>query len=151
MECVMHKSELENPNRQQRRITVNSCNDILERSTKDVIETVLEYGRIGSLKRPSKEDFDRMSKILDRAVEDEILNFWISEMDHILMHELNLLEEGWLDNHKDWMALLREYAGKSIPATKPELEPEVVTTGEFNYNSEVPLENKDKREVVHMG
>lgn len=141
MECVMHKSELENPNHQQRRITVNSCNDILERSTKDVIETVLEYGRIGSLKRLSKEDFDRMSKILDRAVEDEILNFWISEMDHILMHELNLLEEGWLDNHKDWMALLREYAGKSIPATKPEPElepdPEVV--------------NQDKREVVHMG
>ena len=126
---------------------MQTCKDIIDETTEDVINLAVQYGRIGTLDTLSCEDIKLMEEILDRALNNEILSFWISEMDHILAHELDLFEEGWLDNHKDWTALLREYAGKSIPKTKPVVDMSADDlTKEFNISCDTST-----RECVTMG
>ena len=48
----------------------------------------IEYAQLSTLPLLSKEQADRMSQILKSAQSDSLLNFWITEVDHVLEHKL---------------------------------------------------------------
>lgn len=53
----------------------------------------IEYGLLNMLEQPSDAQNDRIQEILDEAAEDNVLGFWVSEVNHILGHR-----QGWLDD-----------------------------------------------------
>lgn len=98
------------------------CEDILSRTTSDVTQLLIEYGCLGEKPFLTNSQEKRLDEILERAINDEVLDFWIQEIDHILAHELNLIDSTWMSEQRDWAALLREYAGISIPKLRPEVK-----------------------------
>jgi hypothetical protein len=106
---------------------------VLEQSSSDVMKLALEYARLASLPQLSEKDANRLEEILAIANHIDILNFWITEVDHILGHHLDLLDEDNRESYQDQQALLKDYVGvmesfpipddKQIKDYKPPLKP----------------------------
>lgn len=93
--------------------------DILSQSTPKIMETALEYSQLAFLPHPSAEESDKLAAILATAIENEVLSFWIAEVDHCLGHHLGLLNEDSRESYMDQQALLREHLGQRICITPP--------------------------------
>lgn len=87
-----------------------STGDIASESSINLMRVVQEYVRLNSrLNRLSTEDEDLIDKILQTAQENPLLEFWLSEADHILSHQQGDLDEDARESYKDQHAILREY------------------------------------------
>lgn len=75
----------------------------------DYRQMAIEYACLSTAPNPSEEELDRLQQILDLATEDGLLDFWIHEIDHIVMHRSTLLTEDVLGHYADIAARLREY------------------------------------------
>ncbi|GGA54075.1 hypothetical protein [Okeania sp. KiyG1] len=67
-----------------------------------------EYVRLASLPELNLEQEEKLGEILEQASQNEILSFWISEVDYILGESLGLLKPEDLNYYEDQKALLKE-------------------------------------------
>jgi DNA-directed RNA polymerase specialized sigma54-like protein len=89
-----------------------STGDIASESSVNLMRVVEEYVRLNSrLNRLSTEDEDLIDEILQTAQENPLLEFWLSEADHILRHQQGDLDEDAREFYKDQHAILHEYIG----------------------------------------
>jgi hypothetical protein len=86
-----------------------SGHDIASQSPPEIMEIVLEYARINSRCDRRHKDELLMDEIMKAAEENPILEFWLSEIDHILGHQQGNLNEDARDSYEDQHAVLREY------------------------------------------
>lgn len=91
--------------------------DLLSKSSPEIMEIVSEYARLATLQNPSEQEADRMESLLDAANHSEILSFWMVEVDHFLGHYLGLLNEDHRESYRDQQALMKEYYGMEISPT----------------------------------
>lgn len=84
--------------------------DLVGQSSPAVMQRALEYANLAALPNPSEQQANRLGEILEEAVENEILSFWITEIDHFLGHYLDLLDDNSRESYQDQQALIREYA-----------------------------------------
>ena len=56
----------------------------------NILGLVADYCRLVSKSQFSDQDSDRLQKLLDIAIENSRLDFWIHEVDHFMDHELGL-------------------------------------------------------------
>ncbi|MEM9807386.1 MAG: hypothetical protein AAF959_19150 [Cyanobacteria bacterium P01_D01_bin.56] len=89
---------------------------ILDATTDEVSRLAVEYGQLSALSELTDKQGDRLQEILDLACEDGALSFWISELDHILGHELGLLNPDCRRDYDNKKALLREYSMELLEA-----------------------------------
>ena len=82
---------------------------VLDATTEQVSRLAIEYGQLSALPELNDRQEKRMQEILDLACEDGALSFWISELDHVLGHELGLLSPDYRRDYNNQKALLREY------------------------------------------
>lgn len=74
------------------------------------INDVLEYCLLAIRPTLSEKEADRMTKILESAQSDKILDFLINEADHFLAHHLDLINESFIKNEQTKLEVkLREY------------------------------------------
>lgn len=74
-------------------------NSFIQKSKKHL--TVLqEYYKLGCQKTLSKTDEDRLQEILEEAQKDPLLDFLIDEVDHVLGHELGLIDEKFIQQQQ---------------------------------------------------
>jgi hypothetical protein len=78
---------------------------------------VHEYYELGLLYSLDETQSTRVDEILKQAIDNNLLNFYISEIDHLLGHRLGLLEDIKRESYADQRAMLREYLGIN-PACK---------------------------------
>ncbi|MEA5507001.1 hypothetical protein VB735_28685 [Halotia wernerae UHCC 0503] len=67
---------------------------------------IIEYCCLASLNTLSEEQVQQIAYILEIAQLDPIINFWITEADHFIAHNLNIIDE---EEHKNLQAILREH------------------------------------------
>jgi hypothetical protein len=103
-------------------------NDIASQSSEEIMEIVREYARITyRCNHPRSEKEEQLiDDILKMAESDGVLEFWLSETDHILGHLQGNLDEDARESYKDQYAVLREYLGEDYfdfakPPKKPPL------------------------------
>jgi hypothetical protein len=87
--------------------------DTLSQSSLEMKQIILEYAKLAALHNPSEQEADKLERILDLALDNELLSFWIVEIDHLLGHQLGLLDEEHREHYKDQESLLKEYLGLS--------------------------------------
>lgn len=94
--------------------------DLLQESTSEIMSLVLEYAKLASLPRLSELEESRFEEILTVAEDNEIVHFWLTEIDHVLGHYLGLLDEDDRESYRDQQAVMKEYAGviESFPIPK---------------------------------
>lgn len=136
--------------------------DITSQSSQEIMKIVHEYARITyRCNHPrSEEEEELIDDILKMAETNGVLEFWLSEIDHILGHLQGNLDEDARESYKDQYAVLREYLGeehfdfakppKKLPLTKKQ---EIPCTGSpVPTNSTVSkqsLQNQQHRENNH--
>jgi hypothetical protein len=74
-------------------------------------QVVSEYQRLAEIKHRSESDEDRLDAILLAAQENEILSFWLTEVDHILGEEEGLLDQASYELYLNEHAALVERLG----------------------------------------
>ena len=92
----------------------SKMNDLLSKSSPEIVELAVEYAELSSRMNPSPDEDDRLGEILALATEDEVLSFWLTEIDHILAHHLGFLTDEARQSYEDQQALLREHRGSPI-------------------------------------
>lgn len=92
-------------------LTTQQNGDLLSKSSPEVMKLVLKYATLTALSSRSESDDDCIGKILEVAGYNEVLSFWIVEVDHFLGHTLGLLNEDSRESYRNQQALLRDYAG----------------------------------------
>lgn len=85
--------------------------DLIAKSTPNTMKVVREYYQLRVLPNLSDQQADRIGELLELTKTDQILNVWITEVDHAVGHERNLLDQACRSSYKDQQALLREYLG----------------------------------------
>jgi hypothetical protein len=83
------------------------------------LEIIREYYKIASLYDLKENESKRINEILEQATRDNLLDFWISEIDHLLGHRLGLLDDMKRKSYADQKAMLREYLGINPSCKKP--------------------------------
>jgi hypothetical protein len=83
--------------------------DALVRSTPDILKLAREYYQLRVLPDLSDPQADRLGEILNQAIADRLLDFWITEVEHSLGHNLALLTSDRRHDYEDQRARLREY------------------------------------------
>lgn len=78
------------------------------------MQTALEYGKLLSLPHLSEDQADRLGMILEQAIDNSVLHFCLTEVDHFISHHLGLLDEDDRESYKDQQALVKEYLGLTI-------------------------------------
>lgn len=96
--------------------------DLLGQSSPAIMKQALEYARLAALPHPTEAEKNQLGQILEQAVEDEIISFWIAEIDHLLGHHLGLLDESARETYRDQQAFLIDYAGKGYLNTETDLQ-----------------------------
>jgi hypothetical protein len=86
-----------------------SDEDITSQSSKEIISIVLEYARISSKFQHSQREDRLVDDILKMAESNNLLEFWLSEIDHILSHHQGFSDEDARESYKDQHAALCEY------------------------------------------
>ena len=95
---------------------------ILLRSTPNLTNIVREYYQLRVLPNLSEQQADRIGEIMELATTDQVIDFWLTEVDHALGHALNLLDESCRYSYQDQQALLREYLGIDDLCREQELD-----------------------------
>ncbi|GET42421.1 hypothetical protein [Microseira wollei] len=116
--------------------------DLLSKSSANVMKLALEYAKLAALPNPSEQEADRLGEILALASDCEILSFWIVEVDRVLGHHLDLLDEDDRESYKDQQALIRDYAG-----TKNFLTPADEQIKEYISSRKPELYNPDDEPI----
>ncbi|MGD1716613.1 hypothetical protein [Dapis sp. BLCC M172] len=88
-----------------------NCPMTLTSSLKQLIN---EYAMLSSLPELNLEQEEKLGEILEQASENEIMAFWISEVDYILGESLGLLKPEDLNYYEDQKAILREHFWSDI-------------------------------------
>jgi murein L,D-transpeptidase YcbB/YkuD len=70
---------------------------------------VMEYCRLASHTNPSEQEADHLEQIMVAAESDEMLNFWLIEVDHLLGQKMGLLDDSHRSSYANHLAWLREY------------------------------------------
>lgn len=104
-------------------------NNLLSQSTPMIIDLVLEYAKLATQASLTDAEADRLGEILETASEVPALNFWIAELDHLVSHRLNLLNEDDRESYKDQQAMMREYGLQNVWVTCPLLKGQAPQTG----------------------
>ena len=87
--------------------------DILEKvSDPQTISLLYEYVTLAKLPELNNSQSERCEKILLLAEKNEHIDFLINEVEHLIGHELGLLDTKMIKNSQ---ALLRERLGTDIP------------------------------------
>lgn len=76
---------------------MNSQKLTLTHEQKQIIQ---EYCYLAALKTLSEEQSEQMSKILEIAISDEVIDFLIGEADHFIGHKFNIIDETECKNHQ---------------------------------------------------
>lgn len=82
---------------------MNSQKLTLTHKQKQIIQ---EYCYLAALNTLSEEQSEQMSKILEIAIGDEVIDFLIGEADHFIGHKFNIIDE---TECKNYQANLLEY------------------------------------------
>jgi hypothetical protein len=93
-----------------------------QESRKDIVR---EYAKLAVRPSLSELAIERMSQILDLAQKDNILDFWIGEVDHFLDHELGLWDPEY---DRDQQAKLGEFL--SVQFNNPSFDEEIKSSSE---------------------
>jgi hypothetical protein len=89
--------------------------DLVSSFSPKIRAKVLEYAKLSAQGALSESEADCLEQILTIAAEDEELNFWLTEIDHVLGHEMGFLTDEARQSYEDQQALLREHHGDKIP------------------------------------
>lgn len=84
---------------------------MLALSTPDRFTLAQEYYLLRVLPTLDDQQADRLGELLDQALDDRWLDFWITEIEHSLAHRLALLTADRRQNYEDQRSLLREHLG----------------------------------------
>jgi hypothetical protein len=95
----------------QRLSSINPGSDISVASSPMLMNVVVEYARLNRSTQLDLEEQELLDRILEAAQENELLDFWLSEVDHILSHQQGDLDEDAREFYKDQYTVFREYAG----------------------------------------
>lgn len=120
-------------------------NDEILSQFESELSTALEYGKLLSLPNPSEEQADRLGAILEQAVDNSVLHFCLSEIDHFIAHYFGLLDEDDRESYKDQQALVKEYLGRTIcqiPMSE-ELERAMTESRQLAWNDLPPSVDKE--------
>ncbi|MBW4441276.1 MAG: hypothetical protein KME10_08600 [Plectolyngbya sp. WJT66-NPBG17] len=79
----------------------------------DTEQLTQEYGELSTRPSLSESEATRLDEILTQAMTDPILSFLIAEIDHILGHDLEVLESVDRVSYQNQYALLQEYLDPS--------------------------------------
>ncbi|MEA5573040.1 hypothetical protein [Calothrix sp. UHCC 0171] len=69
-------------------------------------QLIQEYFQLALLETLSESEAQRILEIIEMAQHDEFLSFWLNEADHLIGHQLNLIDENECKNQQ---AILQEY------------------------------------------
>jgi hypothetical protein len=92
-------------------IASNFRPDNLLQPPPDIMSLIREYYQLRVLPTLSSQQADRLGEILGAASDNGVLDLWITEVDHSLGHNLNLLDPACRSAYENQQALLREYLG----------------------------------------
>jgi hypothetical protein len=133
--------------------------NILLATTANIWEIAIEYATITLNPNPSESDHDRIDEILAMAYEDPVIDFWITEVDHLLAHYLNFLEPKNRERYIDQQAILSEFIGrpdilidsptKSDKSTRNFQYPSVTKQLTCDPQSAVGLHSLEERQLSH--
>jgi hypothetical protein len=93
--------------------------DQISRTT---LEIIYEYYELALLSELNEAESIIINEILDLATKDNLINFWLSEIDHLLGHRLGLLDDPNRKSYADQKAMLREYLGINYICNSPTSE-----------------------------
>lgn len=99
-------------------------NNLLSQSDAVIINLVLEYAKLAIQPSLTDPEADRLGEILEMATENPTLNFWITELEHLVSHHVRLLNEDDRESYKDQQAMMREYGVQNDLVTCPRLSNE---------------------------
>jgi len=108
--------------------------NLLQQTTSKMKRKVLEYGRLSQIVNPSLEEEHELDQILDDAINDSLLNFWIEHVDHVLAHHHNLLTEEARESYRNQGAMLRDII--DLKLCFPDTSSEESWTGESSADQE---------------
>lgn len=74
-------------------------------------ELVHEYASIFQQECPTELQWSRFYQIIDQSCGDPRLHFWLSEVEHILGHELGFLSDDLSERYENQKAKYRERFG----------------------------------------
>jgi hypothetical protein len=112
----------------------NLLESILDATTDTVSEMAIDYGQLISLPELTEAQEDRLQEILDYACDDGALSFWISEIDHIIGHQMGLLNPDCREDYDNKKALLKEYFMELLESSSSGKSPEEIRSFLTRYS-----------------
>jgi hypothetical protein len=85
--------------------------DVLTLATAEMPDLAREYYQLRMLPTLNDGQIDRLGEILEQAMHDRQLDFWLTEFDHTLGHKLGLLTPERREVYENQRSLLREHMG----------------------------------------
>lgn len=113
---------------------INLLESILDATTDAVREMAIDYGQLISLPELTEAQGDRLQEILDYACHDGALSFWISEIDHIVGHQMGLLNPDCRKDYENKKALLKEYFMELLERSSSGKSPEDIRSFLTRYS-----------------
>lgn len=89
--------------------TSDNLEDLCFVPSPEIWEILLEYHRLASSHRLSQEEETRLGRILDRACANEVMTFWIGEIDYLIGKNLGLFTPQNCHSYYNQQAQLKEY------------------------------------------
>jgi len=89
--------------------TSENLEDLCFVPSPEIWEVLLEYHRLASSRRLSREEENRLGSILERACSSELMTFWIGEIDHLIGKNLGLFTPKNCHSYYHQQACLKEY------------------------------------------
>lgn len=113
-------------------------NTLLSQSNSTTMKLVLEYAKLATRTSLTDAEADRLGEILQTANDSPVLNFWIAEVDHVISHRLNLLNEDDRESYKDQQVMMREY-GIPNHAICPNLDSQALQLAITELDTSTPV------------
>ncbi|WOD37340.1 hypothetical protein [Nodosilinea sp. E11] len=112
----------------------NLLESILDATTEAVSQMAIDYGQLISLPELTEAQEDRLQEILDHACNDGALSFWISEIDHVIGHQMGLLNPDCRKDYENKKALLKEYFTELMESSSSGKSPEEIRSFLMRYS-----------------
>jgi murein L,D-transpeptidase YcbB/YkuD len=78
------------------------------------LSTLHEYSQLALKQEPTEEESDRLAAFYTKAVDDPVLNFFMSQIDQSLAEHLTLLDTETINRHGNQQAWLREHLEQTL-------------------------------------
>lgn len=110
--------------------TLNSPVEYIIRAFTALLDIVSEYCTLATLPSLDEAQSHRMEEIFTQAEQDPMLNFLIDEADHIIGHELGLIDVSFIQSQQEklqqsidqtWTQLVLESSQKTRKSQNPEV------------------------------